>query len=169
MRGLEAFNAANWRGQGWRPAAVALALAAALVALTTAAPVAVAPDAGERPSGALAASALGHPLRRTPAWTRAMAAHRCGAADHADRRRLIVTTEVAGGRRRLVTIGAACAGPVPEAARRYCRLAEAPARARRQAQTIQAHNLELARTGALPGCRPAPGSAPLLEWGDQGP
>jgi hypothetical protein len=159
MRGLEGFSAANWRGGGWRPAAVALALAAALVGLTTAAPDA--PGAAERgtdpqaPAGG--APAVQRPdAKPTTPWMRATGAHRCGAADYADHRRLIVTPDLEGRRDRLVTFGADCIPPgrpmVVPAQLRYCRLADAPARARRQARAIEAHNQALLKHAGLPGC-----------------
>jgi hypothetical protein len=159
---------------------MALSLAVTLIGVTASGPGA-GPRAGsdDPPTAALtafraeAAHGAGRPR----------GAHHCGAADYADRRRMIVTLSGFGG---LVTPGADCrAAPgLAEGLRRYCTLAREPGRMRRQLAAIEAHNEEVARRGgagwnppgrgalarvrapgAIPGlavCKPAPGGAGTL-------
>ncbi len=167
--------------RGWRAAAMALSLAVTLMGVTSASStLSAGPTSDDPPTAALTAfrAEAAHGARR-PAG-----AHHCGAADYADRRRMIVTLSGVGG---LVTPGADCRGRGPalaEALRRYCTLAREPGRMRRQLAAIEAHNEEVARRGgagwnapargalarvktpgAIPGlavCKPAPGGAGTL-------
>ncbi|MDB5432496.1 MAG: hypothetical protein JWP35_3612 [Caulobacter sp.] len=170
--------------RGWRAAAMALSLAVTLMGVTSAASnLSPRSSSDDPPTAALTAFRAG----RAPGHGRPATAHHCGAADYADRRRMIVTLSGPGeGLGGLVTPGADCrAAPgLPEALRRYCTLAREPGRMRRQLAAIEAHNEEVARRGgagwnppgrgalarvrapgAIPGlavCKPAPGGAGTL-------